>query len=262
MALEENADVTIEDNVDNPNTSVSVNVEEILNPPPVDPEPTLNIPEKFQNEDGSVNQEALLKSYLELEKGTAPKEEPKVEPPVETEGFDLTPYYTKFDSGEEITAEEGTAIAEGMNIDEALVSQYVSLKTNERSQAMAQAEQDADTRIYNTVGGEEQYNKMIEWAGGNLTTEEHQILNMQLDNPVFAERGANLLKSLYESANGKEPTISVTPSAVDSTKISGDEFFSIEEVREAQRDPKYRAGDPRFHAEFDAKFARFKARQS
>jgi hypothetical protein len=245
-------------------TTVSVNVEDIMNPPEPEPQES-NIPEKFRNEDGTLNQESLLKSYQELEKNRQdpPKEEetPTPDQVAEEAGFDLNPYYSKFEKGEEISVDDIDAISSGLSIPKDLVESYVSMHTESRKQALSSIEADADARIYNTLGGEDNYKKMSDWAGENLTTDQLAMVNAQLDNPVFAEQGAVLLKSLYETANGKEPSVTVEPTASQSLDLREDDFQSMEEVREAQRDPKYRDGDPRTHREFDRKFARFMARQ-
>lgn len=247
---------------ENNGTSVSIDASSILNPEPPVEEPEVVVPDKFKAEDGSINTEALLKSYLELEKvggepvPDTPAEEPQEEPQAD---FDLQPYYDKFTSGEEITEEDINTISGGMKIAPDLVKRYIDLNTQDIKATL----EDANNRIYNVVGGKDRYDDMISWANDNLSTEQVTAVNAQMDNPVFAEQGATLLKSLYEQANGKEPQVTATPSAVSAQDFDpAGEFYSIAEVREAQRGAKYRAGDPRTHAEFDAKLARFKARQN
>ena len=259
---EEEQKIEIVDASNNDGASVSVDVESILNPPEEEvQENTITVPDKFKNEDGSVNSDALLKSYLALEKGEAtPEETPEVTPEAleETTGFKLDDYYAKWEKGEAIDEADVTTISEGMNIPADLVKAYVDMY----SERQTNVQSGADGRIYDTVGGEEKYNDMVEWAGKSLDDTQLEALNVQLDNPVFAEKGASLLKALYEGANGSEPQVRIEPSAQDvGDSLDPGEFQSEGEVREAQRDPKYRSGDPRTHREFDAKFARFKARQ-
>ena len=222
--------------------------------------PTSNVPEKFQNADGTVNVEALANSYLELEKGITqapPEPNPEINP-TDDSGFDLQPYYDKFATGQAIGEEDINTISAGMNIPKELVQTYVDLKAQE-VQAVAT---NTDATIYDTLGGEDTYNKMSEWAGKNLSDEQLVGLNAQLDNPLFAQNGAILLKSMYENAVGKEPEVTPQPSAsVDLGITDADEFQSRTEVLAAQRDPKYLANDPRTHAIFDAKLARWMARQ-
>ena len=232
------------------------------------PENTITVPDKFQNEDGSVNTDALVKSYLELEKSGVPTAEPEVEPQVETpeaneSDFSIDTYYSKFDKGEDITAEDITAISTGLNVPDNLVQSYVELHTKQRSELTSKAQETADNTIYETTGGKEAYDRMISWATDNLGEEQHKALDIQLDNPVFAKQGAMLLKSLYESANGKEPEVTLQPNADAPVKgpIGDDEFLDQSEVRLAQRDPRYLAGEARYHKEFDEKLARFLARQ-
>ena len=122
------------------------------------PENTITVPDKFQNEDGSVNTDALVKSYLELEKSGVPTAEPEVEPKVETpeaneSDFSIDTYYSKFDKGEDITAEDITAISTGLNVPDNLVQSYVELHTKQRSELTTKAQETADNTIYETTGG-------------------------------------------------------------------------------------------------------------
>lgn len=263
---EEAVDLQVNDLAEEQEGTITITTDSFSETPEETPQETSSVPEKFQNEDGTLNTDALLKSYTELEKT---RMEPKVDTPEETpeepkeaEGFDLQPYYDKWGAGNAITDEDVSKISEGMGVSDDLVRSYVELHTNQRSAEIAKAEADADTRIYATVGGEESYKQMVEWASTNLSEGEMSNLNLQLDNPVFAETGAKLLKSLYENANGKEPSVKIDPPAdVPLDSQDPNEFYSQEEVRAAQRDPKYLSGDPRTHALFDAKLARFLARK-
>ena len=260
--VEELTGIEINDLANEQEGTISVDIGTVETPEVT--EEVSNVPEKFQNEDGTLNTDALLKSYTELEKGRGvePEVKPEVEPKVETEGFDLQPYYDKFSQGTEITEEDINTISSGMSIDSSLVESYIKLHTESNSNARAEAEADADSRIYATVGGEEAYSQMSAWASTNLSESEMANLNLQLDNPVFAEGGAKLLKALYENANGTEPVVKIEPTAdLQLNTQDPDEFYSEQEVREAQKDPKYLAGDPRTHALFDAKLGRFLARK-
>ena len=61
---EEEQKIEIVDASNNDGASVSVDVESILNPPEEEvQENTITVPDKFKNEDGSVNSDALLIFY-------------------------------------------------------------------------------------------------------------------------------------------------------------------------------------------------------
>ena len=107
----------------------------------------------------------------------------------------------------------------------------------------AMAEQ-AVEHLYNEVGGEENYNLMMEWAADNLQPWEVEAYNKQVENldanTNFAVLG---MQARYQNSVGMPPNL-----------LSGDvgediapRFESLAELTSAMSDPKYHS-DPAYRA--------------
>ena len=103
------------------------------------------------------------------------------------------------------------------------------------------------------VGGEKEYNAMVEWAGANLSKEEvdayDNIVNTQpLATIKLAVAG---IYARYTGAAGREPKLygGRKPSS------EGDVYESTAQVVEAMGDPKYKS-DPAFRKKVQAKLGR------
>ena len=103
------------------------------------------------------------------------------------------------------------------------------------------------------VGGEKEYNAMVEWAGVNLSKEEvdayDNIVNTQpLATIKLAVAG---IYARYTGAAGREPKLygGRKPSS------EGDVYESTAQVVEAMGDPKYKS-DPAFRKKVQAKLGR------
>ena len=180
-----------------------------------------NIVEEFAREQEQAQQEdailgkfkspqELAKAYAELqrkmgEQGSKPDSSPDVEPdaaPAETEsyttdqavevygkeavealagkGLDLANVMYRADSGEDISEHYDT-LAATFNVSRQVVENYVS-----KAQGEAPAEgglSDADaTALLDSVGGQDQFNALSNWARGNLSQEELANYNAVVDS--------------------------------------------------------------------------------
>jgi small-conductance mechanosensitive channel len=103
---------------------------------------------------------------------------------------------------------------------------------------------------YNSVGGEEQYQNLIKWAGEILPQNEIDSFNRALESPnnqdsLFAIKSLN---AQYQLANGSSPNL-----LQGSTGGSGAEAYtSLIQMSEAMRDPRYNS-DPAFREEVTRK---------
>ena len=93
------------------------------------------------------------------------------------------------------------------------------------------------TSIKESLGGETEYNKMIQWAGANLPPEEvegfNQIINTQ---PMSAVKMAVAgLHARYTAVEGREPKLI----GGRASKGSSDKFESTAQLVEAMSDPRY-----------------------
>lgn len=92
------------------------------------------------------------------------------------------------------------------------------------------------TKIFDSVGGEETYAAMMQWASSNLTEGEKKMYNeavgsMDADKYGLAVKG---LMSRYTAAVGKEPQLL---KGATTTPTAG--FESWEQVKAAMKDPRY-----------------------
>ena len=123
-----------------------------------------------------------------------------------------------------------------------ITKQYVD---NYIAGQQALAEQTA-SEIKETVGGNEAYNEMVQWAATNMTDGERQAYNKAVNSPdkETVKLAVNALKAQYERANGVEPRL-VEGKATPTTEQG---FNSCAQVTEAMADPRY-AKDPAYQTE-------------
>ena len=101
------------------------------------------------------------------------------------------------------------------------------------------------SQIYQSVGGEDNYNTMLNWASENLEQWELDAFNSSIENldpnAMFAVQG---LMARMQNAEGIPPRL-MTGESVPST---APRFESLAQVTEAMRNPKY-ASDPAYRAQ-------------
>jgi len=107
--------------------------------------------------------------------------------------------------------------------------------------------------IKESLGGEAEYNKMIEWAGANLSADEiegfNQIINTQ---PMAAVKMAITgLHARYSAVEGREPKLI----GGRAPKGSTDKFESTAQLVAAMSDPKY-STDPAYQKKVQEKLSR------
>ena len=101
------------------------------------------------------------------------------------------------------------------------------------------------SEIYDMVGGENNYNSMLDWANNNLQQWEIDAFNNSIENldpnAMFAVQG---LMARMQNAEGIPPRL-MTGESVPST---APRFESLAQVTEAMKNPKY-ASDPAYRAQ-------------
>jgi hypothetical protein len=107
--------------------------------------------------------------------------------------------------------------------------------------------------IKESLGGEAEYNKMIEWAGTNLSADEvegfNQIINTQ---PMASVKMAiSGLHARYSAVEGREPKLI----GGRAPKGSTDKFESTAQLVAAMSDPKY-STDPAYQRKVQEKLSR------
>ena len=205
------------------------------------------LPEKF------ATAEELAKSYAELEKkNSQPQEEQKAEEENKTEeqlkieketGLDLDPYYKEFEEKGEL-AQESYDKLNKLGLPKDLVDSYI-----EGQKALTTNQTQA---IYNEVGGQEKYGKVIEWATNNLEQTEVEAFNSVMDKGNTAEMKLAIqgLNARYMKSEGSEPNLVSGEADVTQSK-----FRSTAEIVRAMQDPRYKT-DVAFRNDVEQKLAR------
>jgi hypothetical protein len=103
--------------------------------------------------------------------------------------------------------------------------------------------------VFDSVGGREGYEQMVQWAGGNLSQQEIEAYNKVVGSGdqaqvMFAVKG---LQARY-TAQTREPSF------VSGGKASPSSFRSMAEVVQAMSDPRYKS-DPAYRSDVERKIA-------
>lgn len=128
---------------------------------------------------------------------------------------------------------------ESAGIPREIVEQYIS---------GTKAIQDQQAKLmYDTVGGEESYNEMIEWASDNFSEDEIDAYNKAITTDGASQKFAlNGLKARYDAANGQPNLVR------GATKKTVSGFRSTAEMVKAMSDPRYK-NDPAYRADVENK---------
>lgn len=230
-----------------------------------------HVPEKFWDaEKRTVNTEALLKSYTELEKSrqapegepaaepkpaaetpsssadgkVTPKEAPKADPNAELIELARNEWAEKQELGEETYGKLAQA-----GFPKAMVDYYLAGVRAETEKLLS--------TLHGYTGGQETFNAMTAWAGTVMSKEEAEAYNSALDNPALRENAVRGLFARYQEANQQAPKPSegalVPPSG--GFNGAGDTYQSRDELIKDQKDPRYQS-DPAFRRSVAEKLER------
>ena len=211
-------------------------------------EHAFEVPDKFMQEDGTVDVEALSQSYMELE---------RMRSGVPEEGDEVSenPELSQRQEGELLSTDEMQGYADQVlqdgNLSDAsyddlesrglprdLVSAYV-----EGQKALMEQSR---SEMLGAVGGEEAYTALTAWAEQNLSESEIEaydnVMNSGDRNTIMMSIQG--LHARYQQAEGRPNII-----AGDVGNISGSNGFrSWSEVTTAMKDTRYRT-DPAYRAD-------------
>jgi len=200
------------------------------------------LPEKFN----SV--EDLAKSYQELEKklGEQSQDKEEVDPVAKAQpkpdtnnleiaekavtdaGLDMTSLQSEYAEKGELDAKSYEAL-EKAGISKEYVNSYIA-----GQEAIAKNQADD---IKSTIGGDEAYAEMTDWASKNMTDGEKTAYNKAVNSGDMdtVKLAVSALKGQFERANGVEP--SLVQGKAQPSKEQG--FQSWAQVTEAMSDPRY-----------------------
>ena len=202
------------------------------------------LPEKFQSPEDMAKAYEELQSKLgevSKEKDSSTKEKAEPNQTVMQEIIDSAT--NEFIESGELTDKSFKALEEqGLprEIVEAYVAGQRALMENQVNQVKA------------TVGGEENYNAMAEWAAENLDQSELDAFNEVVESGSInqAQMAVRGLYSQFASAGGKAPNLIQGNTSGSAVKP----FNSAAQVTEAMRDPRYK-NDPAYRKTVEDRLA-------
>ena len=242
MSLEEQAKLQTETQavVANDETRVEVSEVDNTNKSTDDVRPNW-LPEKFKSA------EDMAKAYSELEKkqSTETTDEPNMQQMrADAEASEgMNKFYNEYQDKGELSQNSYDELSK-MGLDKSLVDGYIA---GQQSIANTEVQQ-----IHNTVGGEANYTKVIEFAQ-TLGKAEQDAFNETLDTGSI-EQVKMAVQAIASRAgvNAEQPQSMING---DSIETNSDIFESSAQVIDAMNDPRY-AKDPAFRKLVEEKIAR------
>jgi hypothetical protein len=210
--------------------------------------------------------EALEQAYIELQKKLGKNSEETNEPEETeevqreetpaSEEVESSPSEALLTSASAEWYEKGELSEETMNnlkslSSEELLSTYMKLQ-----QAPTQTPDLTDaevSQIKQTVGGEAQYESIMEWTAENLPSQYSEAFNnvVERGNAIEIQMALAGLQQQYELNNGREGNLRTGKTVVEKADL----FRSQAEVIEAMQDPRYDR-DPAYRADVFEKLER------
>ena len=229
---------------------------------------------EVSNEDAALiagkfkSQEDLVKAYEELQKklgNTEPEEgeEPSEEQPEateeESEEVEESAAVEAINRASEVYEKSGELNAESIEelskLDSReLIEAYVAQYTKNQAAVQAQAvDAQAEAAILESVGGQESYQQMVQWAAANLDPAEVESYNQVTNsgNVAAIKFAVEALSNRYKAAEGYEAPLVTGKRGT--AKQEG--YRSHAELSRAIADPRY-SNDPAYRSDVEAKLAR------
>ena len=197
----------------------------------------------------------LEKGYLEAQKmlGDRQVEEESTDD-VEPEEYSDTDFLNaaaaEFGQNGELSEETMNSLVDMSSED--LIAAYIETQANQQPAGVELNEAQVRS-IYDSVGGEAQYNALVGWAGENLADESIAGFDALVEsgNEAAIQLAVAGLNAMYEAQNGSDGQM-ITGKA---PSTSGDRFRSQQEVVAAMTDPRY-DNDPAYRQEIIEKLDR------
>jgi Phage T7 capsid assembly protein len=217
-----------------------------------------NVPEKFWDaEKGEVNTDALLKSQSDLEKKFLGED--KTDDDADADADADADDKSKDDATPDQAATIEEAEAEWAETGELSIETYKSLEKAGYSPAIVDryiagqvAMADAVTaKAHAITEGPENYEKMAEWADENLTDEEIQSFDVQVQNTETQEYAIQQMYAKYKAEADVEPDLIGGDT---NTVTTGDFFKNSSEMVKAINSNEYKS-DPTYQKQVEQMIA-------
>lgn len=215
------------------------------------------------------SQDDLVKAYEELqrklgqntpEEGEEPSEEQPEATEEESEEVEESAAVEVINRASEVYEKSGELNAETIEelskLDSReLIEAYVTQYTKNQAAVQAQAvDAQAEAAILDSVGGQESYQQMVQWAAANLDPAEVESYNQVTNsgNVAAIKFAVEALSNRYKSAEGYEaPLVTGKKAPSSNAKV----FRSHAELSRAIADPRYQ-NDPAYRNDVEARLAR------
>lgn len=234
-----------------------------------------DIPEKFWDpEKGQpVDSATVIKSYVELEKSKGQTEESddsseettqeddkseqsKTEetqeeseekndeaPLIEGLPSEFNSFVQEFQENDGQLSDESYQKLAEMGYRKELVDDYIGAKSAINESTV----REQISQLHTQVGGEENWNNMIEWLATDAPADVLEKFNGQIDNPDF-EEAKKVIEPTYKAyvdANGVEPDLTLGNTKPKASSVQP--YESRQEMMKVINSPEYKSGNPRTH---------------
>lgn len=205
--------------------------------PEATPERPEWLPQKFETP------EAMAFAYKQLEQEFSKSNEPQQEETTEASGFNPETFDAlsqEFDETGDVSEQSRQRLAE-TGIPRQFIDQFV-----EGQKQLAEA---SIAEVYKTVGGEDQYKQMLNWASQTMSEEQIDLFNdMVAGSKQEMMMAINGLHAQYIQAGANTPTPPLVQGETAASLPSGAAFQSRAQVTQAISDPRYKK-DPAYREE-------------
>jgi hypothetical protein len=232
---------------------------EVLTP---DEQDSLQIGEQLEEEQEQLlagkyeNAEELERAYIELQRKLGDSDEGDEEEVAEDDGEVYKETETEYTEAQTLISNASQEYAEtGQISDEMfeqfgemssqdLVEAYMNIQANAPEAVAEELSESEVNSIKNSVGGDQAYDNVMQWAGQNLDPDQVDAFDdiIANGNSVAIQMMVNGLKAQYDSTNGYEGRMLSGKSA---NAGSSDVFRSQAELVSAMSDSRYES-DPAY----------------
>ena len=232
---------------------------EVLTP---DEQDSLQIGEQLQEEQDQLlagkytNAEELERAYIELQRKLGDSDEGDEEEVSEDDGEVYEESETEYSEAQTLISNASQEYAETGQISDEMFEQFGEMSSQELVEAYMNIQANAPVAvadelsesevnsIKNSVGGDQAYDNVMQWAGENLDPDQVDAFDniIATGNSTAIQMMVNGLKAQYDSSNGYEGRMLSGKSA---NAGSSDVFRSQAELVAAMSDSRYES-DPAY----------------
>jgi len=207
------------------------------------------LPEKFSSAQDMVNAyDELQAAFTRDKQNSSSREEKNQKTDATTTEFTdntFSKFTEEFNNTGDVSIESREQI-ERMGIPRDVVDAYIEGQKSIMDSTFAD--------VYDTVGGEEQYAEMLNWAADNISEDEQDAFNESVVNGTQAQMlfAIKSLNSMWQSSGDRQ----AAPLIQGNTGVKGASgaFRSLAELTKAMKDPRY-SKDPAYRQDVETRLA-------